>query len=106
MYLYHYMKKLIALLLIFVFVSSAVVKLYKDFTESDAISISILETEDDNTDKEVEKDNDLKKDKISLAIVNLSLSGLSVTQKFYIKKHLFFLPSPILAKDVIPPNVA
>lgn len=99
------MKKLIALLLIGVFVSSATVKLYKDFTESSAVSISLLETEDDSTEKELEKESDLKKEKITLSIITVSLTKLSTTQKFYIK-HFYFLPSPMLAKDIIPPNVA
>ncbi|MBP6430236.1 MAG: hypothetical protein KA319_00540 [Ferruginibacter sp.] len=99
------MKKLIALLLITIFVSSVAVKLYKDFTEFNDVAISILETDDDSTQKEVEKEKNLKKDKFSLPIINFSLSGLSRTQKFYIKSF-YFLSNPILIKDIIPPNAA
>jgi hypothetical protein len=99
------MKKLIALLLITIFVGSSFVNLYIDFTESTFASISLFEADDDETEKEIEKETDLKKDKIILNIVNFSLPDLSVTQKFYIK-HLYFLPSPTLSKDIIPPNVA
>jgi hypothetical protein len=103
------MKKLIALLLITIFVGSSFVNLYIDFAESTFASISLFEADDDETEKEIEKEiekeTDLKKDKIILNIVNFSLPDLSVTQKFYIK-HLYFLPSPTLSKDIIPPNVA
>jgi hypothetical protein len=99
------MKKLIALLLLSVFVSSSAVKLYKDFTDKDVVSISLQETEDDNTEKELEKENDLKKDKLILSIISFSLPNLSETQKYYIK-HLYFLPKPLMAKDIIPPNAA
>lgn len=99
------MKKLIALLLITIFVGSSSVKLYKDFTESNVVSISLFETDDDGTEKEAEKETDLKKEKLTLNIVNFYIPDLSVTQKFYIK-HLYFLPNPILAKDIIPPNAA
>lgn len=99
------MKKLIALLLLLVFVGSSTVKLYKDFMDSDIVSFSLLETEDDSTEKEVEKKNDLMKEKLTVSIIDIFQPNLSGTQKFYIKHHFFF-PNPIMAIDFIPPNVA
>jgi hypothetical protein len=99
------MKKLFALLLITVFVSSSLVKLYKDFTNDCSVSFSLYDTEDDNEEKEIEKDNDLKKDKIIIDFLISSPLGLSETQKFYIT-HLYFLPTPYIAEDIIPPNKA
>jgi hypothetical protein len=99
------MKKLIALILITVFVSSSTVKLYKDFTENDAISISSQETEDDKTEKELEKENNVKKDKLTLTFISLSFPQVVDSKTFYIN-YSYFLPNPTLAKNIIPPNTA
>ncbi len=97
------MKKLFALLLITVFVSSSLVKLYKDFTNNCSISFSVYDSEDDNEEKEIEKDNDLKKDKIIIDFLISSSLGLTETQKFYIT-HLYSLPNPYIVEYIIPPN--
>ena len=47
----------------------------------------------------------IKKDKIIIDFLISSPLGLSETQKFYIT-HLYFLPTPYIAKDIIPPNKA
>jgi hypothetical protein len=99
------MKKLFALLLITVFVSSSFVKLYKDFINYYSISVFANESEDDTEEKEIEKDTDLKKDKIIVEYSVTPILDLALTQKFYTTQS-YFLPTPHLAKEIIPPNTA
>ena len=99
------MKRLIALLFIFIFVSSSLIKLYTDLVNDYCISITVADCEDENEEKEIEKDTELKKDKIILEYFTPPILVKTQTQKFYTTQG-YLLPSPYLYAAIIPPNAA
>ena len=103
-YLCQLMKKIIAFLLLLIFVSSISVQLYNDLCGKNQVSFSKLTAEDDDSEKkETENEKDFEKDKI---VFEASVSQhfiLSSNSIYYISQSSL-LPNPCIAKEINPPN--
>ncbi|MBL0145796.1 MAG: hypothetical protein IPP48_08570 [Chitinophagaceae bacterium] len=99
------MKKIIAYILILLFVTSSSLEVYKDYINGKGLSVSVIESEDDAEKKGIEKENEFAKDKLIYPTFSEAFSHSIATAKYYIK-HLHILPNPYISKDINPPNLA
>ena len=98
------MKKLVAFILIILFVTSSAIEVYNSYTAGKAVAFSVAENEDNEEEKNIEKEPEFAKDKLlPCFIINVS-NALVISDK-YIITHSYILPHPYISEEINPPEV-
>lgn len=95
------MRRIIAFILILVFISSTTATLFQQISFAKA-SIELSDSDDATDSEEISKVPNFAKDKLILLNYTFSYSSKS-TQEFYLS-HQYFLPNPMAQVEIIPPK--
>jgi hypothetical protein len=97
------MQKIIATILIFVFVSSTTAILYENFSYS---KTAITAQDYDDVDNEEDAMKEPLFAKVKLMATTYSMFVLMSSNEKYYTSHQYCLPSPYLLVDIIPPELS
>jgi hypothetical protein len=96
------MQKIIAIILILVFVSSTTAILYKNFSNG---KTAIMASDCDDVDNEQDSVKEPLFAKAKLMTVVYSIFFTMSNKEKYYASHQYCLPSPYLLVDIIPPEL-
>jgi hypothetical protein len=99
------MKKILAYLVILLFIGSAVLQVYSGIRSNNIVLSAIDDNDDEEAGKEFQKETEFAKDKICFCYNNWQLTGIPVTGSFIITNS-YLLPHPFIAAEINPPNTA
>lgn len=97
------MQKIIATILIVVFVSSTTAVLYENLSHS---NITVLATDCDDVDNEEDSMKEPLFTKVKLMTASYSLFVPMSDKEKYYASHQYSLPTPYLLVDIIPPELS